>query len=181
MQQLLPREHEGPGEKLRMRTVTQFLTSSLCQLPSPCPNNRILVPAKNYARLQFLGFRSTLASQISPTADLLVLVFIFSVTDESDKVQTKEKEARHERSWSRPRNNQPKVNLEVNPAPEILRKAKARCTKKCEQSNICLCCTSNQHLQRCPIAQKTWKYELILLSSNRLKVGPRPLFVCLRQ
>ena len=29
--------------------------------------------------------------------------------------------------------------------------------------------------------QKTWKYELILLSSNRLKVGPRPLFVCLRQ
>ena len=30
-------------------------------------------------------------------------------------------------------------------------------------------------------AQKTWKYELILLSSNLLKVGPRPLFVCLRQ
>ena len=29
--------------------------------------------------------------------------------------------------------------------------------------------------------QKTWKYELILLSSNLLKVGPRPLFVCLRQ
>ena len=30
-------------------------------------------------------------------------------------------------------------------------------------------------------AQKTWKYELILLSSNLLKVGPRPLFVCFRQ
>ena len=30
-------------------------------------------------------------------------------------------------------------------------------------------------------AQKSWKYELILLSSNLLKVGPRPLFVCLRQ
>ena len=30
-------------------------------------------------------------------------------------------------------------------------------------------------------AQKTWKYELILLSYNLLKVGPRPLFVCFRQ
>ena len=81
------------------------------------PKQQYISSTKNYARRQFLGFRSTLACQISPTADLLVLVFIFSVTDDSDKVQTsKEKEARHERSWSRPRNNQPKVNLEVNPA-----------------------------------------------------------------
>ena len=92
-------------KKLRMRTVTQFLTSSLCQLPSPCPNNNILVLPKIMQDCFWVCVRNhpleVLFYQISPKTD-------------------------------------------------------ARRTKKCEQANILLCCTSNQHLQRCPKILEIW-------------------------